>query len=451
MNDWPVDAELDSKLRRLVNAELASAAGGGPVRRRTRGRNDRTVAGIGVVAAIALVATLALRTQVGSGPGPASSGSLRPSPTPAGPPSASYVPGAKMLCGANDMVVVTLADGRALALAGRCPAGTPAELFDPRTSAFSRTGVPVTDHTNGSATLLTDGRVLLAGGSDATAEVYDPRAGAFTPIGPMTTARTQACVARLQDGRVLIAGGDYDRTGKFGSAEIFDPAAGVFSPTGSMTTAHSGYKCSALLLDGRVLIVGGVLGEANTAEIYDPTTQRFTTTGPMAVRRDGRFAAITLASGKVLVVGGEPTGAQTGTAELFDPGTDTFQPTGSTSRIHDVFAAARLDDGRVLIVGPDAAEPLPPVGVDDGLYLASSRSEGVPARPGVDGVTSSWIVCETYDPTTGTFSRDGTLKIPRSYFSASLLADGRLLVVGGQTDTAELFDPATGESTIVGS
>jgi hypothetical protein len=124
------------------------------------------------------------------------------------------------------------------------------------------------------ATLLSDGRVLIAGGSDASgivswsAELYYPDAGTFRPAGPsMSTGRSNHTATLLSDGRVFIAGGSGDA-----SAELYDPKTGTFSPTGSMT-ADRAWHAATLLSDGRVLIAGGDIGNAvvvASAELYQP-------------------------------------------------------------------------------------------------------------------------------------------------------------------------------------
>jgi len=109
------------------------------------------------------------------------------------------------------------------------------------------------------ATVLSDGRVLIAGGSgDASADLYDPKTGTFSPTGSMSTGRDDYSAVRLSDGRVLVAGGG-NGTEPVASADLYDPKTGTFSPTGSMTSARANYTAT-LLLDGRVLISGGFPG-----------------------------------------------------------------------------------------------------------------------------------------------------------------------------------------------
>jgi hypothetical protein len=127
----------------------------------------------------------------------------------------------------------------------------------------------------------------------------------------------------LPDGRVLIAGGvpfspdgQHPITGPSTSAELFDPSTGIFSQTGSMVVSAEFYTATSLP-DGRVLFAGGDFGMESlaSAQVYDPRTGAFSQTGSMTVGREGHTATL-LPDGRVLIAGGEATG-NTGTGEPF--------------------------------------------------------------------------------------------------------------------------------------
>jgi hypothetical protein len=174
--------------------------------------------------------------------------------------------------------------------------------------------------------LLEDGRVLVAGGYDAhdvqvaSAEVFDPRTNAWSSAGHMRTARANHTETRLAGGRVLVAGGGDRPTGFVDSTEIYDPATNAWSAGPRMATAR-GFATATPLPSGRVLLAGGYGndGDLASAELFDPRTGRWSSVGPMATPR-GQAAAALLPDGRVLIAGGQRyTGAFLQSTEVFDP------------------------------------------------------------------------------------------------------------------------------------
>jgi N-acetylneuraminic acid mutarotase len=278
---------------------------------------------------------------------------------------------------------VRLDNGRVL-VAGGIDQGevlASAEVFDPATGQWQAAGTMSQARLGHTLTVLADGRVLATGGASGqrpqgaedvqgrvlptgTAEVFDPRSGQWTTLAGMVAPRFEHTATLLGDGRVLLAGGLSIAEGQVTpteSTELYDPAADTFSRTATMEVARSDHAAVALD-DGRVLVAGGDLGDRVTGRAEVFKFRRGAWSG-IASLTDGRrrHAATLLDDGSVLVSGGEVVqgGSRTslGSAERYVAPDGEWRSAGDMACPRSRHGQARLPDGRVLAAGGDAVFP----------------------------------------------------------------------------------------------
>src|SRR5437016_5738666 len=295
----------------------------------------------------------------------------------------------------NKPFVALLAAGAALAMSTLIDASSSTQV-----EQFGPLVVPSTGH---AAIALADGRVLITGGRDgagtilAIAEIFDPATETSTAVGALVTARVSHTATLLPSGRVLIAGGT-GAIGSLSSAEIFDPAnpGAAFRVLSATMGAPRAGHTATLLKDCTVLIAGGDV--AGTAEIFDPTTETFSSSLlTMAAPRIGHTATL-FSNDSVLLAGGN-----TDSMELFTPADQKFTLDSQVmSAVHTGQEAISLSDTRLFFFGGDALNTI-----------------------------------EEFNPSADTLTVDGNMDAPAS--STTLLANGKILVL--RPDLAGLYEP----------
>jgi hypothetical protein len=341
------------------------------------------------------------------------------------------------------------------------------------TGEFALTGRMTMARVSHSATLLADGRVLIAGGRTQwgayyyqvamtdTAEVYDPATGSFAATGKMLSPRYGHAAVRLGDGRVLIVGGmtAYAMPSHLAPAELYDPVTGSFTATGSTLQPMDG-PSAVLLRDGRVLVADGV-----GAEIYDPAAGVFSAV-PFPTDRasfvDLRVAG-TLADGRVVLVGTVDNDVSAGLV---------FDPAGSTLAAGPSFAgslvmATVVSDDRILAIAVSpgtaawsawyyrvgsapvrsAAAP-PTVCVASGGVARLANGRTMIAGQCIAGGASSEPLI--FDPATNGFAEArGSMGAIVQLPTLTLLKDGRVLIVGGWIGALSQYNGVAGSEALI--
>jgi len=364
-------------------------------------------------------------------------------------PAAAFTPTTGSMTVARDGHTATLLQSGQVLIAGGSTASAglqSAELYNPANQTFAATGSMTIARSGHTATLLADaalpdyGDVLIAGGGSQTAELYDPTAGTFTATGSMVAPHTGLTATLLQNGQVLIAGG------QTAAAELFNPTTGTFTATGSLTVERTEHTAT-LLVTGQVLIAGGANagGPTATTELYDPVSGTFTATGSMSEARSGHTATLladasTPNYGTVIIAGPDAT------AEAFDPATGTFSLVGNLLTAPGGSTATLRNDGTVLVAGGTRITRL-------GRLEVGGYNNTLVCVYGATSVHVSLAATDLFAPESEGFTATGPLRVARASHTATLLADGTVLVTGGLMDGVVTNDncPIRGTSTVLSS
>jgi hypothetical protein len=336
---------------------------------------------------------------------------------------------------------------------------SPTNGASPRLDLHALTAAPDLLTPRGWSTMaitLRDGRVLILGGdntSTPTAEVFDPSTGRTVKAGPLAASGDSFDAAMLGDGSILVVGRLNTQAGpQPATAQRFDPTSMTFEFVGPTAVPRFGSSLTSLR-DGRVLIMGGVTPaginsteEVAIAEIFDPATGHFSPSGTaLADRR--RSAGLLLPDGRVLFIAlqGVPPNTIPGLdatmiAELYDPAAGSFTDAGSGQGPGGI--PVRLGDGRVMILGGhNTLTHLSTARFWDGASILAAADPPVLARTAttlddgrllVTGGPGDGNWLGVYDPASGTWTESG---VSKAWLPAvTKLLDGRVLLVGGFED-----------------
>lgn len=347
--------------------------------------------------------------------------------------------------GRSEHTATLLQDGKVLVAGGYVgyvgpSLATPtAEVYDPALGVWTNTASLNVSRYEQTATMLTNGKVLVVGGYPGTtfiplnsAELYDPASGSWTNTGALNVARVFHTATLLGNGEILVSGG-FGSQGYLASAELYNPAAGTWTLISNAMTTARGYHTATLLPDGKVLVAGGFNGSyLSSAELYDPIAGAWTATSNAMTSSRGYFSATLLPNGLVLAAGGiTDTNIQAG-ADLFNPVSCTWTNAGMLNMARARHTATLLPNGEVLIAGGDGPTFALSVSPTTELYAAAPS-------PGL-----------------GTWTNTGFLNVARFEATQTLLPGGKVLLAGGYstqgpTNAAELYDPGAGKWSLTGS
>lgn len=283
-----------------------------------------------------------------------------------------------------------------------------AELYDPLTRRTQLVGEPRVGRIWQTATLMNDERVLVAGGAEylgsgwgalGLVDILDLRTFTWTSAPQLQQPRSDHAATLLKDGRVLVAGGHVGPT-TLSSVEIYDPVANAWSYAAPLPLRRWSFSMTTLP-DGRVLAAGGFADrglQTDTTVIYDPLTNTWTD-GPRMLSERANHTTVVLRDGDLLLIGGQRAGA--GTAERYDLRLGTFVPAGALVQPRMFAQAAERGDGSVVLVGgilrPESGEGFVPNAYAEVWERATNTwrvlAQAPTARAGGQAVLVDGAVC----------------------------------------------------------
>ncbi len=263
-----------------------------------------------------------------------------------------------MNAGRTAHTATLLTDGRVLVVGGSTDAR--AEILDQAGENQQFTGALATNRLNHAAILLPNGKVWVVGGQPqsggnylASTELYNPATEAFFSGPNLTVARKAPTLNLLRNGNVLICGGQSDFSTYLDTCELYDPMAETITLVpGAMQHTRAGHT-AVLLQDGNVLICGGMVAQntpALTCDRYNTDTNDYTAVQPMSEARASHTATV-LSDGQVLVAGGRSSSSALTSSEVYNPIENIWIADGTLSQARYLHSASLLSDGRVMVAG----------------------------------------------------------------------------------------------------